>query len=127
MSIRRLTVAALLLPLPGCALGVDHMLGADGPRYEHPWHQWPARVGMFVITVPLTIVVAPLALAEQALTGNSLFEKQRPGVTSYLVGVPASIGAYATGLPFFVLGLPWEFRDQVEAPPPTNDDDDGTR
>lgn len=118
-------LAALLLPtLSGCALTPSHMLGADGPTYEHPWHQWPARVGMFVVTVPLTIVVAPLALAEEALTGNSLFQKQRPGVTSYMVGVPASVGAYVTGLPFFVLGLPWEFGEKVEAPMPVDDDDD---
>ncbi|MGE3171775.1 MAG: hypothetical protein AB7O97_04060 [Planctomycetota bacterium] len=114
------------LPLGGCQLGIDHMLGGDLRDDQHGWHQWPARAGMFVVTVPLTIVVAPLAVLEEALTGNSLFQKQSPGVTSYLVGVPATVGGYATGLPFWVLGLPWEFQEPVrEVPKWPGEDEEG--
>lgn len=124
-SPRALVALALCLPLGGCGvLGVEHMLGADGPARAHAWHQWPARAGMFLITVPLTVVVAPLALLEDVTTGSSLFRKQSPGITSYVVGVPATVGAYAMGLPFFVLGLPWEFAPPPEPPPPEEADDD---
>jgi hypothetical protein len=125
---RPLLLAALLaLPLlSGCrSIDVDHLLGSDGPFRRHPWHQWPARAGMFAVTVPLTVVLLPVALLEDALTGSSLLRKQSPGVTSYLVGVPATIGASAVALPFYVLGLPWEFDEGMAPPPsdPTSDDD----
>jgi len=129
VRIRRASApAALLLTLPwlaGCRVfGVDHVLGADAvePSRVHPWHQWPARLGMFAVTVPLTIVFAPFAAIEDLTTGSSLFRKQSPGITGYFVGVPATVGAYALATPFLLGGLPWE--RGTAAPPPPDDDDD---
>jgi hypothetical protein len=121
---------AVLLTLPllsGCRVfGVDHVLGADAvePSRVHPWHQWPARVGMFAVTVPLTIVFAPFAAIEDLTTGSSLFRKQSPGITGYCVGVPATVGAYALGFPFLLCGLPWERSTAAPPPPPADDDAD---
>lgn len=126
MTQRSATLLVCLLPLAGCqVLGVEHMLGADGsaPSRLHIWHQWPARVGMFLVTVPMTIAVAPLAALEDVTTGSSLFRKQSPGITSYFVGVPATLGGYALAAPFFLAGLPWEFTAPTPPPPPADDEE----
>jgi hypothetical protein len=118
---------SLFLCLPACAsLDIDHLLGTDGPFRRHYWHQWPARAGMFLVTVPLTVVLLPVALAEDAITGSSLLRKQSPGVTGYMVGVPATVGAVAVAAPFYLCGLPWEFGEWMTPPPRTGEPDDDT-
>jgi hypothetical protein len=120
--ILHLAAGLLACILGGCSfLSLEHMygIGEGGPTPpSHPWHEWPAKIGMAALGFPLLVVFSPLIAVEALTDSGSVLREGRPGISTYIIAPPAIAAGYLAGLPFLVLGLPWEFGGASGPEPP---------
>jgi len=100
----------LALPLGSCATVMegygDHVIYADG----HPWHTWPARLGVGVFATVTPLVLLPL-LGLEVVTDTQLGYQEACSGTALAAGV-------VLGTPTWVLGLPFESGGDEPVPAP---------
>src|SRR4030095_883770 len=104
--ILHLAAGLLACILGGCSfLSLEHMygIGEGGPTPpSHPWHEWPAKIGMAALGFPLLVVFSPLIAVEALTDSGSVLREGRPGISTYIIAPPAIAAGYLVGLPFLV-------------------------
>jgi hypothetical protein len=83
---------------------------------SHPVHGYPAQVGYYTGTIVGGIVLGPFALLEGIISSRDIMHRQ-DGPFHYANAHLGGGCSWLLGGPFYLLGLPFEEKEDEPAPP----------